>query len=370
MQTVWELNGKYIDTYKIFLAVYILFSTFILTILISQKDKFIRNDKGLLITFVVFLIIFIGTRERYIGMDTINYYNFYFIPVTTQVSSYFEVFTRLKSDFLFEVLMSFSFWHRNFKLFLLTVAIVMNISLYVFVRKFTGFGKKGSSLILFLTLASSFSFMSIEINVLRNGLSICFILLSIYSILEKDTKKFIIYIIIAYLFHRTAIIPTVLILAITFFDKIKIKYYLAFYVLAILASLVGFGFHALPFLAALGSEDLKSLSFVGDTTYKIGFRYDFVLYNTFFLVLFLKLTNWNTRDLFLIKYYVLSSTIFFFNFYIPFSDRFGVYSWFIIPLLLFNTVNEKFPTKKVLISTWVLIGFFLLNNVILFSNIF
>ncbi len=368
MQKVWDYTyGDYVDVFKFVLAFYIIFGTFVLKLLISQKNKFIRHDKGLLLTFVFFLILFVGLREYDIGTDTSNYLNFYFTPVTTQVSSYFEVFTRLKSDFLFEVLTSFAYWHHNFKLFLLTVSIVMNVTLYAFVRKFTNYGKNGSSLLLFLTLASCFSFMSMEINILRNGLSISFILLAIYSIIEKDTKKFILYIIVAYLFHRTAIIPLALILVIIWLNKIDIKYYFAFYALAILLALVGFGFHAIPFLATLGNEDLQNLSFVGDTTYRIGFRYDFVIYNTFFLVLFVKFTNWNPKDLFLIKYYILSSTIFFFNFYIPFSDRFGIYSWIIIPLLLFNTINEAFPTKKVFILSVVLMAFYILNNFILFS---
>jgi hypothetical protein len=369
MQIFWDYNEQdYLNVFKIVLAFYILFGTFILKLLISQKDKFIRNDKGWLITFVLFIILFVGTRNYDIGTDTSNYLNFYFIPVSQQVSSYFEVFTRLHSEFLFEVLMSFSFWHHNFTLFLLTVALITNVALYLFVRKFTDFGEKGSSLILFLMLASGFSFISIEINILKNGLSICFLLLSLYSILEKDTKKFIIYIIIALLFHRTAIIPLVLMLAVIFSDKITIKYYIAFYVLAIVLSFAGFGFHSIPFLSELGIEDLQNLRFTTETTYKIGFRYDFVLYNTFFLVLFLKFTNWNSKDLFLIKYYILSSTVFFFNFYIPYSDRFGIYSWIIIPLLLFNTINEAFPARKVFISTLVLIGFFILNHVILFPS--
>lgn len=354
------------DVYKIALVFYMLFGTLVLKILISQKNKFISHDKGLLITFVLFLILLVGTRKYDIGTDTSNYFNYYFIPITTEVVSYLQVFTRLKTDFLFEVLASLIFWHRSFTIFLLSVAIVMNVSLYIFVRKFTDFGKKGSSLILFLTLASSFSFLSIETNIIRNGLSLCFILLGLYYVLEKKPKKFIIYFIIAYLFHRTAVIPIILFLVISYFNKIEIKYYIAFYVLAILLSLVGFGFHVIPFLSELGGEDFARLSFSGDTSYRIGFRYDFVLYNTFFLVLFLKFTNWNSRDLFLIKYYILASSAFFFNFYIPFSDRFGIYSWIIIPLLLFNTINEAFPTKKLFIATWVLIGFFIINNVILF----
>lgn len=368
MQIFWNYTAEeFGDVYKIVLAFYILFGTFILKLLISQKDRFIRNDKLILITFVIFLILFVGTRGYEIGTDTSNYYNFYFIPTTTQVGSYFEVFSRLKSDFLFEVLMSFSFFHRDFTLFLLTVAIVMNISLYVFVRKFTDYGKNGSSLILFLTLASGFSFLAIEINILRNGLSICFILLAIYSILEKNRKKFILYAIIAFMFHRTAIIPITLILVIKLFKNIPIKYYLFFYVFGILLSMIGFGFHAIPFFASLGGEDLQKLSYAGGTEYRIGFRLDFVAYNTFFLILFMKFTSGKSiRDSFLIKYYILSSVMFFFNFYIPFSDRFGIYSWIIIPLLLYNTINESFPTKKVFISTIVVFAYFIINNIILF----
>lgn len=368
MKIFWNYTAEeYFEVYKYFLALYILFGTFILKIVLNQKDRFIKNDRLLLKVFIFLIILFFGTREVDIGTDTSNYYNFYFIPITTQVSSYFEVFSRLKSDFLFEVLMSFSFWHQNYKVFLISVAIVMNLALYYFVRKFTNFGKDGSSLILFLTLASSFSFTSIETNIVRNGLSISFILLGLYSILQKENKKFIIYVIIAYLFHRTAIIPIVLILVVTYFDKIKIQYYLIFYILVILLALVGFGFHAIPFLAELGVDDLKTLSFDGETTYRIGFRYDFVLYNTFFLILFLKFTNWNVKDSILIRYYILSSTVFFLNFYIPFSDRFGIYSWIIIPLLLFNTINEAFPKKRIFISSVVLIGFFIINKFILFS---
>jgi len=265
----WE---EYHSVFKIVLVFYILFGTFILTFLKDQKERFISNDKGLLVTYVCFLILFIGTREYNIGTDTSNYFNFYFLKILTRAKSYFEIFTILKSDFLFEVLVSFSYWHHNFKIFLSMVAIVMNVSLYVFVRKFTNYGEKGSSLILFLTIASSFSFISIQTNILRNGLSLCFILLSIYSILEKENLKFIIYVIIAYLFHRTAVIPASLILVATYLDKIDIKYFLTFYGLAILLSIVGFGFHVIPFLSQLGGEDFQRLSFSGETTWVlIGF---------------------------------------------------------------------------------------------------
>ena len=152
------------------------------------------------------------------------------------------------------------------------------------------------------------------------------------------------------------------------FKEIPIKYYLIFYVLAIGLSAAGFGFHSLSFLASLGNEDLSSLNFTGETTYKIGFRPDFVGYNTMFLVLFFMfIKSTNFKGIFLLKIYILTSAIFFFNFYIPFSDRFGLYSWVIIPLLFYNIINESFPRRRLYISTVVLISFFILNYVILFQ---
>ena len=114
MQIFWDYNNNdFGNVFKIVLAFYILFGTLVLKLLFKQKERFMRNDKVILMTFIFFLILFVGTREIYIGTDTGNYYNFFYIPVTTQVSNYFEVFTRLKSDFLFEVIVSFSFWHQN-----------------------------------------------------------------------------------------------------------------------------------------------------------------------------------------------------------------------------------------------------------------
>ncbi|AOW20102.1 EpsG family protein [Urechidicola croceus] len=357
--------GDYGLINKIVLGFYILFSTFILKLLIGQKERFRRNDRNILITYILFLMFFVGTRGHKIGVDTSNYYSYFWIPAT-QVESFFGIFWRLNTDFLFEVLIALTSWTNEYTFFLLAEAILINIVFYVFVRKFTNYGKDGSSLILFLTLASSFSFLNLEINIMRNALAISFILIAIHYALEDEIKKCLLFFLVAYMFHRTTVIPFALILAILATKNMHIKYYLMFYVLAIGASAAGFGFHRISFLAEIGGEDLQSLSFDGETNYRIGFRPDFVGYNTFFLALFMKFSSKNPRDLFLIKYYILSSAIFFFNFYIPFSDRFGVYSWVIIPLLLYNTINESFPDRKVYISTLVLISFFMMNKIILF----
>lgn len=356
----------YADIHKLSLAIYILFGTFILKLLLGQKERFIRNDRNILLTYIVFLILFAGTRAKNIGIDTGNYYSYFFIPAT-QVDGFFAIFVRLKTDVLFELILALTAWLNNYSIVLFSIALILNSTLYVFVRKFTNYGKEGSSLILFLTIASSFSFLNLEINIMRNALALGFVLIAIYYALNENYRKVILYLIIGYLFHRTTIILMVIIAGVIFSKKVPIKYYFVLYIAAIGASAAGFGFHVVPFLAELGSEDLQNLSYAGETNYRIGFRADFVTYNTFFLILFAKFCNKKSiRDMFLLKYYILASVIFFFNFYIPFSDRFGLFSWLIIPLLLYNIVNETFPDKKVFISTVVLILFFVINDVILF----
>ncbi|MCF6279256.1 MAG: EpsG family protein [Flavobacteriaceae bacterium] len=359
-------SSDYSDTHKIVLAIFILFGTFILKLLIGQKERFIRNDRNILIVYFVFLVIFAGTRAKNIGVDTTNYYNYFYIPAT-QAGGFFEIFSRLKTDFLFEVLLSLTVWTNNYNVVLFSIAIVLNLSLYTFVRRFTNYGIDGSSLILFLTMASSFSFLNLEINIMRNALAFGFVLMSINYALEGNYKKCFMLLGIAFLFHRTTIILIFTIAAVIMTKRVPIKYYIALYFLAILISIAGLGFHSVSFLAELGNEDLKNLTFSGDTNYNVGFRPDFTAYNTFFLLLFVKFANKQSKkSIFLLKYYIITSVIFFFNFYIPFSDRFGLLSWIIIPLLLYNIVNEMFPEKKVFISTIVVISFFILNKIILF----
>lgn len=358
---------EYYLTHKYVLAFYILFGTFILKLLIGRDQKFRRNDRNLLIVYITFIVLLAGTRAKNIGIDTSNYYAFFYIPATQL--NFFEVFTHLKTDVLFELLLALTAWTGNYNVVLLSIAVVLNVCLFVFVRKFTNYGKEGSSLILFLTIASSFSFLNLEINIMRNALALGFVFLSIYYAIKEDKFKYITLLIVAFLFHRTSIILAAIIFAIVFAKKVPLKYYYVLYLAAVVLAAVGFGFHSVPFLAELGSEDLKNLSYDGETAYKVGFRPDFVLFNTFFLFLFAKFHNKESiRESFLIKYYILASIIFFFNFSIPFSDRFGLFSWLIVPLLLFDIVNARFPKRKIFINTIVLIFFYILNNIILFPT--
>jgi len=362
--TFWD----YGVLFKFVLGIYILISSIILRITEKKSNLFLRQDRNLLISYVVFLIFWSGTRGIRIGTDTINYFNFYYLR-GIRIDNLIDFFTTFKTDFLFEVVMYLTFPFKSFTFFLFSISAIFNIALYFFARKFSNYGKDGSSLMLFLTITCSFSFINMELNIVRNALSITFVLLGLFYVLNKKTKMSVIFFIIAYLFHGTALIPIITIILCNLSSKIELKYFIGLYILAIGLAFIGFGFQSIPFLQNINSEDFKRLIFTGETKYRIGFRIDFVLYNSFFLFLFIKFSNLkNNKDIFLIKYFIITSIIFFFNFKVPFSDRIGLYSWIAIPILLFNTVKNSFPQKKLYISTIVTIGFFVLNYLILFPS--
>lgn len=352
--------------FKIILGSFILLGSLILRSKDETSDSFFRQDRNLLIVFVSLMIFFSGTRGLNIGTDTGNYYQFFFLR-GQNISGIIEFFTYFQSDFLFEVIMFITFPFRNFTIFTMATAIVFNTTLYIAIRRFTNYGKNGSSLLLFLTFASLFSFVQLEINIIRNGISIAFILLALNEAIKEEYKKMFIFFIISYLSHGTSLIPIAAILLILIAKNTPIKYYIFFYIMTIGVSIAGFGFHSIPILSSINDGYFERLSFAGETNYRLGFRPDFVLYNTFFLVVVLfLLKNRSREETFLIKYFMITSAIFYLNFSIPFSDRIGLYSWISLPFLIFTTIRNLSPKKHLYYATLGAAGLFILNYVILF----
>ncbi len=360
-------TDDYTNIYFWLLLIFMLLGSLLVRHLNSTDfDKYLRTDRNILIVFVLTLIFLFGTRGMRIGTDTWNYYHFFYlkgINIDHSIGAFFGYFN---TDFIFEVIMYLTFPFKSFTFFLFTACLIFNIGVYLFARKFTDYGHSGSSLLMFLGLASSFVFVSQQINIIRNGLAIPFLLFGMYYLNNKQLKKGIIFLFISYLCHGTILIPIACIILARIGNKIQLKYFLLFYVIAIGLSFVGFGFDKIVFLDSLGGKYFERLSLVGDTTYRIGFRPDFVLYNTLFLVLFLKFISIKDKlSLFLIKYFILASVIFYFNFNIPFSDRIGAYSWIAIPLLFNTIIKNRFPGKLLHYLTIVTIAYFSINLIIL-----
>ncbi|MFH4969064.1 EpsG family protein [Gaetbulibacter sp. M240] len=356
----------YYNIYSWILFGFVIFGSLIIRYLASiDKIKYKRTDRNILIIFVILVILLFGTRGLKIGTDTWNYYYFYYLQ-GIQRTNLIDFFNYFDTDLIFEVIMYVTFPFKSFTFFILTISIIINLSMYKFVRLYTNYGKSGSSLLLFFLIASSFVFFSHQVNTIRNGLAIPFVLFGVYYMIEKNYKLCFSFLFIAFLCHGTALIPIACIIFAQIAKNIKLKYFFILYFTAIGLAFIGFGFDKIWFLSSIGGEDFQRLVFQGETNYRIGFRPDFVVYNSLFLFLFLKLGDLKNRsNLFLIKYFILSSIIFYFNFNIPFSDRIGVYSWIAIPLLFYSTINYTYPNKSLHYLTLITIGYFALNFMVI-----
>lgn len=329
-----------------------------------QTEKWGILNNFLLLSYVILNVFLWGGRENNIGTDTYNYYTYFFVPIQHS-SSWLVVFKMFYLEPLFKVLLFITSRFESYNVFLFSVSLIINLSLYFFVRKITDKDKYGSSLILYLTIASMFSFPSIQFNIIRNGIGIVFFFIGMVYLLQGQWKKFILFSVISILFHQSMIVP-ILFACIAKSKRIQLWFYLVVYGVSILLSLKGYGVHSLSFLLDLGSEKIVDYIAYGDTTYRIGFRWDFCLYNTFFLIIFLAL-NRSGSEIYstLLKYFIAASCLFFLSFHIPFSDRIGLYSWIAIPVLLFIGFSIRYSEYRLLATTFSLLSFYIISRILI-----
>jgi hypothetical protein len=329
-----------------------------------QTEKWGMINNFLLLCYVVLNVFLWGGRANNIGTDTYNYYTYFFVPIQKS-TSLSMVFTLFYLEPLFKVLLFISSRFESYNVFLFSVSFIINLSLYFFVRIITDKDKHGSSLILYLTIASMFSFTSIQFNIIRNGIGIVFLFIGMAHLVKGQWKKFIFYSLIALLFHQSMIIP-ILFACIANSKRIPLWFYLVAYIGSIVLSLKGYGVHSLSFLLDLGSNKIDSYIAYGDTTYRVGFRWDFCAYNTFFLLIFLLLNRFGS-DIYtiLLKYFIATSCLFFLSFYIPFSDRIGLYSWIAIPVLLFIGFSIRYSQYRLLATSVSLLSFYIISRILI-----
>lgn len=352
--------------YGLFLALYFVTAFFVVLQslqLETNQPKSILQFRGntFATILIIFLITLVGLRGNYIGADTRSYYEAW-----KKKNDFI-----LSSDFLiYFIMVGIKQLKLSYQVFLLVVSFLFYYPIYRVYKKLSQLYRVDFFLALFCFF-SFFFFMSTSINVLRQGLSLVTLLgaYALYIDRPINKKKILLLCIIAVSFHLTALIP-ILIFGLTYFTKkVKLIYFVLFFILGLVLSYLNFGVKGIsPFLMDILEGD-KRTSYLEDkeTHYVIGFKMQFAVFNSLFLMLGLYLNHqlklWPYNRL--LKYYILSSVLFFMAFQIPFSDRWGLFSWFAIPLLLLPIFSYG---KKLKISptifTFFLIFVFVFFNVL------
>lgn len=355
------MNLNSLEEYKVIYYV-LVFICFIIGIM-SNSFR-LRKKHYIVYGFILLFALWIGGRPLDIGTDTIAYK--YMFESQKGIPLFSGVY---QGDLLFIFISRIGVNWGNYQFCFFAVSFLTLLFTYLFAKKLCKEEYVGSSLLLFFCILATHIYFNQQFNIIRSGLSISILYFFFYAIYKKQHIPALIYGTVAIGLHMTMLIPIVILLFIHFFPSLNIKYCIYIYLIAIILSYLGYGVHTFSdFL--LGSEIRQIQSYLNgnDFEYKIGFRIDFVIFNSFFLIWFLYLRNrLKGEDLFLdysIKYYLLTSTIFFLWFYIPFSDRVGAYSWNIIPIILYVSMCKSFPREQKTYGILTFISIYIINFIL------
>lgn len=328
------------------------------SISIDMNNKLLPNklSNPFIIFFSILFIGIVGFREYNVGTDTEVYYN-QWLSSAPPVES---------SEIIFDTLMStLKKASLSFTSFLLLVAFLFYFFMARSLSKLSHSQKANAFLVVFC-LFSLFFTSTMSINIMRQGLSLSFLLYS-YSLWATNSKsKFILYfaICLSILTHTTSIIPLIIFIFINIFcKKTSLKYFNILYLIGIILAAANIGLlNIAPFIADILGESSKRIGYLqgSNELYSVGFKPQFVAFNTVFLILSLysnrfRLSvqnNYKEKYEILLKYFITSSILFFMTFQIPYSDRWGLFSWITIPLLMipfFSDIKNKKQYRSIIV---------------------
>lgn len=300
------------------------------------------------------LILLFGLRDFKIGTDTEMYNQIYINYLTYDFGP----------DFLMKFLIyGLNIFSSNSRVFLLTISFLYIYSIFFAVFFFSKIFGTNLFLVLFFLL-SFFFFYNLGVNVIRQGVSLGFFLLGVSLFFYSKKKKYLfLFFIFSIGFHATSIIPVFIFLLVLVFKNLKMYNYVIIYIFTIYAAFLDFGFLDILMNIDFLLFDTKFNIYLNSKNidYQVGFRPQFVIFNTIFLFIFFNiicfLKESNHNYYLLLKLYILLSSFFFMSFQIPYSDRFGVMSWILIPILISPLFSSK--TKVKLAIPGILFSFLL-----------
>ena len=318
-----------------------------------------------LASIVVFfaLMLLVGMRAFDVGTDTGNYFKAW---------QFKKLDIQFQSDFLFYFLMAMV--RQSIDSYQVFLIVISALYYYFSYKALKNFSVTFDVKIIFLTFVffSLFFYLSSSINIMRQGFSLSLFMYGVSITLKPKFKLLSVLSLffISALLHLTSLIPILLFGAVSLFKNISIHLYIVLYLISAILSYFGVGlidvsFLFESFLLEIGDKRLNYLD-VKDMGYKTGFRLDFLIFNSLFLLYFLALrkrvNNIHYYDT-LLKYFCIASAVFFMAFQINYSDRVGLFSWFIIAPLFspaFASRDNKFYTylgfTLLLIVNYIFIG--------------
>lgn len=186
---------------------------------------------------------------------------------------------------------------------------------------------------LFIVTVVSLGFLSYNLNTMRAGLALSFIVLGLS--MYNHRIYLILCLIISASIHLSTAIPGIIILVCTFYRDTRLSFLL--WIISIPVSYFAGRYFNFLF-DGLGMDERSKYLTTIDTNYNIGFRIDFIVYSMIpMLVGAYYIFRKRFKDKFyevIYNAYILTNIFWILVIRANFSDRFAYLSWFFIPFIL------------------------------------
>lgn len=302
-----------------------------------------RNQKKQIIFCILISIglsLFIGARNPDIGTDTAQYYwkakyGARFLKEALEKIEFGE-------DPIYYICLTYigKIWGPKWAL--TCVCLVTNLIFLRFTYLLCRDNGIANYTRVFIYVLTTFCCFNMETNIIRNGVAVPIMMISLYWFSKRNIVRGVIVGLIAISCHFTTIILIVIYLMILYLKPSQklcnYAFFIAMGLSAVGISMLSFGvFENFDLRATDAYVQVQKYS-----DYQMGFRPTFVAFNTIFWAFFMyarKRVNSPMYDL-MLKYYTLASALFFLWQALPFNDRMGLYSWIVIPFLLAPAIAQ------------------------------
>lgn len=318
--------------------VYLIFF-FIIVYFVSERDSILNNkylSKIHLINLMIMsLVVVLSVDLNY--TDRINY-NYYFESVKNM--TIYETLINTSIEPMFILTTKFiSFFTNDLLMYYLIFHLIFLIILYIGLNKI--FEKNHNLIILTLFIFVNYPiYYGYTLNGIRQGMAMSLLILAIGFGLQGMNKSFLITLLATILFHQTSILAAISLIIVFYLPKVKINYFVILYLF--MSVLYIFDLQMLIF----GEITIKGFESYSDITYikKFGGSNKLIywIFNTAWLLFGLYFLRTDSKiNIVLLKVFILFSIFFLVFGYIAYANRVASYSWFILPLMIAKTIEER-----------------------------
>ena len=305
----------------------------------------------------------VSVRDPSVGTDTAQYIDLFRNMRSNQVGE-----RSLEPGFVF--LTKFFALQSSHEVYLFSLTLI--ISFAILVKNFSGF-TRNFGLHSFLWMCYPF-FYSLTLNILRQGVAWGLVF---GFILTKKRNWFstLLLVLISAAFHYSAFVFSLLALGAR---RISFNVALLFWVVSVVCGFLEVVSRFQFLLAMLPLDYIYYASYfsVGDSEYKTGFRFDFLLFSligVFASIFFVLVKNFGEYIAIgemtvsvMAKTFLLFNGFAFFFIALPYSDRYFAWSWYLYPTFAYFYIIKKYRSLRVPIIALL----FLLSCYSIFINLY